>query len=632
METTGKTVKRVHLNLEAIINRSPSVFVEWSDAEGLPVSYISENIRQFGYTAEEFLSGKVRYEEIILREDLKDAWERALNFREGQSEEYVQEYRILTKDGGVRWVEDRTYVTRGAGDARPLFQGILTDITGRKTSDMLRNAMYRISRAANAPGTLLQTMETIRSVLGDFMDVRNFFIALYDQKHQMITFPCFFDEKDEQPTPLKGDRGMTGYVIRHRKPVLLSSPAELEWYAATGDIDLAGSAPESWIGVPLCVRDRVIGAIVLQSYTPEIQFGNRELEILTFLSEQAALSVESKHSQESVYHQAMHDALTGLPNRALFSDRLRVAIRQAGRTGECVAVFMLDLDDLKGVNDDFGHATGDFLLCRIAERLQSHIREMDTVARVGGDEFLFVLPSIQGGMEAEIIARRLLTAISRPIELEGRNLSTTGSIGIAIFPNDGTDAEELMRKADAAMYMIKAKGKNSFRFWGDSSRSSDSSDSGNGDVSEEFRLVREAKRRSESLLRSLLSRIPDTLVEFSADGAVVAVWSDRQGFFRHRSHSETVKHAEDVLPEPAVAGLRAAMERAIATGTVQETEYEQDRGKRRCFYEIRVVPKGAENVFAFIREITQRRLREENLLKALSGAGGDQDSLREFDG
>ena len=632
MDTTGKTVVRSHLNLEAIINRSPSVFVEWSDAEGLPVSYISENVRQFGYAAEEFLSGKVRYEEIILREDLAAAWERARNFREAQSPEYVQEYRILTKDGGIRWIEDRTYVTRSADDGRPLFQGILTDITGRKTSDMLRSAMYRISRAANAPGTLLQTMETIRSALGDFMDVRNFFIALYDQKHQMISFPCFFDEKDTTPTPLKGDRGMTGYVIRHSRPILLSSPEELERYVAAGDIEIVGSAPESWLGVPLRLRDRVIGAIVLQSYTPEIRFGNRELEILTFLSEQAALSVEAKRSQESVYHQATHDALTGLPNRALFSDRLRVAIRQAGRSGECVAVFMLDLDDLKGVNDDFGHATGDFLLCRIAERLQSHIREMDTVARVGGDEFFFVLPSIQGMMEAEMIARRLLIAISRPVELDGRNLSTTGSIGIAVFPTDGADAEELMRKADAAMYMIKAKGKNSFRFWGDSSGSSESPDREIGDIPEDFRRVRDAKRRSESLLRSLLSRIPDTLVEFSADGSVVAVWSDRQGIFRPRTHSEAVNRADDVLPGPAVAGLRAAMERAIATGTVQETEYERDRGKHRCFYEIRVVPKGAGNVFAFIREITQRRLREENLLKALSGAGGDRDSLREPDG
>ena len=133
-------------------------------------------------------------------------------------------------------------------------------------------------------------------------------------------------------------------------------------------------------------------------------------------------------------------------------------------------------------------------------------------------------------------------------------------------------------------------------------------------------------------MRSLLSRIPDTLVEFSADGSVVAVWSDRQGIFRPRTHSEAVNRADDILPGPAVAGLRAAMERAIATGTVQETEYERDRGKHRCFYEIRVVPKGAGNVFAFIREITQRRLREENLLKALSGAGGDRDSLREPDG
>ena len=531
-EISGRRV-----NLEEIVNKSPSVFVEWMDAEGLPVSYISDNVRQFGYTAGEFLSGKVRYEDLILREDLKKVRQQARCFRDRNLNEYAQEYRILARSGEVRWVEDRTFITRNSNGEEILFQGVITDITARATSEIIRNAMYRISRAANAPGSLSETMEAIRAVLGDIMDVRNFFIALYDQKHEMISFPYFVDERDEPPTPMRGDQGVTGYIIRRRKSMLISDPSDLETYASEDGVDIVGSVPESFLGVPLCNRDRVIGALVVQSYTPEVRFGNRELEVLTFLSEQIALSVESKLSQESIYHQATHDTLTGLPNRSLFADRLRVALRHAERSGDCVAVFMLDLDNLKAVNDNFGHATGDALLRRIAECLQSHVREMDTVARVGGDEFFFVLPSIQGAAEAEMIARRILGAISRPVEIDGRNFSPTGSLGIAISPADGVHAEELMQKADAAMYMIKARGKNNFRFWGDSSGSPD------GSIEEpfgDFRRAREAQRRSEASLRSLLSRIPDTLAEFTSEGILIAIWSDRQRILRSGDRKSVV--------------------------------------------------------------------------------------------
>jgi diguanylate cyclase (GGDEF)-like protein/PAS domain S-box-containing protein len=164
-------------------------------------------------------------------------------------------------------------------------------------------------------------------------------------------------------------------------------------------------------------------------------------------------------------HLAEHDALTDLPNRLLLNDRLTRAIALAERHHKPLAVLFLDVDGFKAVNDSLGHAAGDAILRSIAARLGAAIRKSDTVSRYSGDEFVIVLPEIEQGDDAAVVARKLVRAASGPHRIEARNVTVTASVGIALYPDDGRDAETLIKHADAAMYDAKRTGIGSFRLF-----------------------------------------------------------------------------------------------------------------------------------------------------------------------
>lgn len=170
----------------------------------------------------------------------------------------------------------------------------------------------------------------------------------------------------------------------------------------------------------------------------------------------------TKQAEETIRHMAYHDALTGLPNRALFNDRLTMAVSNALRTGKNAAVMMLDLDKFKQVNDILGHKIGDLLLKAVAERLRKTLRQSDTVARMGGDEFMIILPEIAHDFDAGMVAEKIIEIFQKPFNLETEELSVTTSIGVAVFPRDGKDAETLVKHADIAMYVSKGLGRNKY--------------------------------------------------------------------------------------------------------------------------------------------------------------------------
>ena len=180
------------------------------------------------------------------------------------------------------------------------------------------------------------------------------------------------------------------------------------------------------------------------------------------------LENEQKNAMQAaaqIEHLAYHDTLTGLPNRQLFLDRLNLAISHAHRTAQRLAVFFLDLDRFKIINDSLGHAIGDRLLQAISQRLTALLREGDTVTRIGGDEFTILVPHLQHSDDAIVVARKVRDALKHPIELDGRELYVSTSIGISLYPNDGEDATALLRNADAAMYRAKAQGRDTFRLY-----------------------------------------------------------------------------------------------------------------------------------------------------------------------
>ncbi|HXO26295.1 MAG TPA: diguanylate cyclase [Thermoanaerobaculia bacterium] len=171
-----------------------------------------------------------------------------------------------------------------------------------------------------------------------------------------------------------------------------------------------------------------------------------------------------KLARGQLEYQAHHDALTRLPNRALLEQRLAAALRHAERGGGGLALVYLDVDRLKAINDTLGHDAGDALLRGLGDRLTSCLRREDTVARVGGDEFVMLLPAVRTRQEATGIAQKILKALAKRFQVEGHEIQVTASLGIALYPEDGRDAATLRRRADAALYRAKQLGRNTYRF------------------------------------------------------------------------------------------------------------------------------------------------------------------------
>ncbi|HEY6872948.1 MAG TPA: diguanylate cyclase [Geobacteraceae bacterium] len=172
---------------------------------------------------------------------------------------------------------------------------------------------------------------------------------------------------------------------------------------------------------------------------------------------------ERKHHEEAIRYLAYHDALTGLPNRALFSDRLSQVLAYASRSGAQAALMILDLDRFKQINDTLGHRVGDLLLRGVSRRLKESLRKSDTVSRMGGDEFVLLLPKVASMENVAAIARKILKSFQQPFECDGQTLNITTSIGISMFPDDGGDEDTLLKNADIALYRAKEEGRNTFR-------------------------------------------------------------------------------------------------------------------------------------------------------------------------
>ncbi len=191
----------------------------------------------------------------------------------------------------------------------------------------------------------------------------------------------------------------------------------------------------------------------------EKEVQQRTLQLKELLSELEAKNAELANTNDQLKHAALHDALTGLPNRILFHDRLEQAIKLATRNRTQFAVAMMDLNGFKEINDQRGHLSGDYVLKTVADRIQKTLRDSDTVARLGGDEFAFVLPTV-ARESPEIVLEKIMSAFMEPIVMDsnGEKINVGASIGITLYPDHGTDVDTLIGRADAAMYTAKRNG------------------------------------------------------------------------------------------------------------------------------------------------------------------------------
>ncbi|KAB2832712.1 MAG: diguanylate cyclase, partial [Candidatus Brocadia sp.] len=217
--------------------------------------------------------------------------------------------------------------------------------------------------------------------------------------------------------------------------------------------------------LPVNTEKELIGFVGFDSVVAVDPWHEEDIALLHITAEIIGNAVARKHSEALITYMAYHDTLTGLPNRNLFQDRLKVALVHAQRHKRMVAVMIIDLDQFKTVNDVLGHHIGDLLLKEIAGRLTHCVRKGDTIARTGGDEFTIILPDLIHALNTIIVASKIIDALNQTFRLEGHEIHATSSIGISLYPLDAESPEDLVKKADIAMYLSKARGKNTYRFY-----------------------------------------------------------------------------------------------------------------------------------------------------------------------
>ena len=291
-------------------------------------------------------------------------------------------------------------------------------------------------------------------------------VVLVDDRSTDLGTAYLLQAKDAQPTKvaLQLETQNLARSVRYRDGV---------WLAVDGpDVPrfvamLAGLGAAHCFAIPIFWRDEVCGALGIGVADPQ-DVSNELIEQARDLAKRVGVAFAAHAREAELILRAHHDDLTGLPNRALLSERLQQELARARRTGKQLALLFLDLDRFKSVNDTLGHAGGDQLLRLAAERLSSCVRECDTVARLGGDEFVVLLTGLDNPQQTAKLAGQVLVLLSEPFQVAGSNCFIGASIGVSVFPADGSTAEELLKQADIAMYRAKAAGRGRFVFFEES--------------------------------------------------------------------------------------------------------------------------------------------------------------------
>jgi diguanylate cyclase (GGDEF)-like protein len=327
--------------------------------------------------------------------------------------------------------------------------------TLRKRQRVLE-AMARIQRSISRRDPLQSVLETIVSAAGELLGDDAPALLLLDPEDPnwlIVAASCGFEDPSLEPQRRRRvGVGVAGRAAAEDRLVVAedyaTSPDAMRAFVKQG-VTAAMAAPVHEDG-------RVIGSLILSSFRGGRVFSRTEQDMLSSFAEHASLALTDARRVDTMLHQALHDALTGLPNRALFTDRLQHALTQGRRRGTACGVIFLDLDRFKTVNDSLGHAAGDDLLVAVARRIDACLRSADTSARLGGDEFAVLLEDLSDADEAVIVAQRITAALDAPVVVQGREVFVSASVGIACGRSGASD---LLRHADVAMYRAKALGK-----------------------------------------------------------------------------------------------------------------------------------------------------------------------------
>lgn len=417
--------------LETLVNNLDGVVLRCRMDEDWTVVFVSCGCQRLtGYAAEDLIGNRrISYEALTHPEDRARVRQNILAAARSHGK-YRIEYRIQRADGEVRWVYERGRVVT-AEDGEQVLEAFVEDISDQvmsRGSLALAEARYR-SIFENSGDGIFQTTAD-----GHYLDANPALALIYG-----------YDSPAALMAELRdiGSQLYVDPVQRHKFRRMM---------AEHGFVQDFESEIRRRDGEVIWITENAHSV-----YNPDGTFLYYEGTVRDI--------TERKHHQEQLEFHANHDQLTGLPNRNLLFDRLLQAIHHAHRNSYYSVVAFIDLDNFKFINDSMGHRAGDILLIEIAKRLQSCLRETDTVARYGGDEFVLILDDYYQVGPVIRVLERILEEIGRPVTVLGQELYVTCSIGISQYPTDGEDPQSLLQHADAAMYLAKEQGKNNFQFY-----------------------------------------------------------------------------------------------------------------------------------------------------------------------
>lgn len=376
----------------------------------------------------------------------------------------------------------------------------LYDVTRQRAEEMA--LLYEISLELSADLNMDQVLRNLLEKCRQLMPMDSFYVALYEKATHTIYYPLFFDHgnfknipaRDIQVTP-----GLTGEVIISAKTIYLPDTTDPETAKHYQIIHVGGTPTRSFLGVPMIVRGNVIGVISMQSQHPN-RYSPEQIRLFETIASQAAIAVENsrmyedarkeiserRQAQENLQQsnqelqvqlnrveslqnelreQAVRDALTGLHNRRYLDESFRQHLIRMRRKSSSLAVMMLDIDHFKSFNDTYGHNAGDQMLVMLGQLLRQHTRQSDVACRYGGEEFVVLLTDTSLNIATKRAEEIRLAFEASGIEFEGKSLRTTISIGLAVYPQHGSDPEELLIQADQAMYAAKSNGRNQVVAW-----------------------------------------------------------------------------------------------------------------------------------------------------------------------
>lgn len=406
--------------------------------------------RIFGYTPDEMLGMQML--DLVYPPDRERTLAAANDIMEGRFK-LDFENRYVRKDGtlvdilwSARWSEDRQQRI-----------AVARDITKNKIAERRQAALYEISEAVHVAEDLLALYRHIHQIMAKLLPAANFAIALYDQDLNDLDFPYRVGVGEQNRAQCASFDLFTEQVIQSAESLLICPVAMPVSHAQEQDFQ---NQPISWLGVPLKLQKGIIGALIMHSTPDSRAYTKQDCELVEFVSTQIAFAIERRQMLARLEHIALYDQLTHLPNRELFYDRFQKALSRANRESSYFSLLYLDLDKFKWVNDTYGHGVGDLLLQITAQRILGCVRNSDTVARFGGDEFVILLERVDSAQNTLLVAQKILEVLNHPFELVNQQIHILPSIGIALYPEHGKDEKQLLSCADSAMYKAKRNGGN----------------------------------------------------------------------------------------------------------------------------------------------------------------------------